>query len=603
MWVIINPGLSNERVLPLPEGISSIGRTEDNAFCSLHANISRRHAQLEREGERVLLVDLGSKNGTFVDNEQVEQRELRVGDSFRCGEISFRLTASAPEPRPAHTQELQTRFSSRSMEELLVQAPASGDAALKVRQAPPEDSRIAEKLQVLLKVSQLLSSPGPMDELLERILQLVFQILDVDRAVIFLVEPGSGALRPRVARLASGETPSGTFYSQQIIEYVRTHSVAAHFADTSQDSRLEGASSVLQQSIQASMCVPLKPRTEVLGVLYVDNRTQPHRFTGEDLEFLTAFANQAALSLENARLYETLDHRVSERTRELSEALERLRQTQRQLVAQEKLASLGMLTSGIAHEIKNPLTFINSFAEFSTELAEKLRGKMRQQAASVPAKALQELDGILLELQQNMGWIHQQGQRADKIIGSMLEHARGISGEPAQMDVNELVAESLKHAYDSFRLRHAGFQAALEVDYQPALPPVLMTPQRISRVVGNLIENACYALKARLKAHGGPFTPTLRISTREHEGMIEIRVRDNGCGIPTAVRERIFTPFFTTKPPGEGTGLGLSLSYDIIANEHGGALEFDSREGDYTEFVVRLPGKPLEVPEDMGSPA
>jgi two-component system NtrC family sensor kinase len=603
MWVIINPGLGNERALPLPEGISSIGRTEDNTFCSFHASISRRHAHLEREGERVLLVDLGSKNGTFVDNEQVEQRELRVGDSFRCGEISFRLTACAPEPRPAHTQGLQTRFSSRSMEELLVQAPAPGDAALKVRQAPPEDSRIAEKLQVLLKVSQLLSSPGPMDELLERILQLVFQILDVDRAAIFLVEPGSGALRPRVARLASGETPSGAFYSQQIIEYVRTHSVAAHFADTAQDSRLEGASSVLQQSIQASMCVPLKPRNEVLGVLYVDNRTQANRFTGEDLEFLTAFANQAAISLENARLYETLDHRVSERTRELSEALERLRQTQRQLVAQEKLASLGMLTSGIAHEIKNPLTFINSFAEFSSELVDKLRGKVRHQTASVPAEGRQELDGILVELQQNMEWIQQQGQRADQIISSMLEHARGTTGEPAQMDVNELVAESLKHAYDSFRLRHAGFQAALEVDYQPALPPVPMTPQRVSRVVGNLIENACYALQARLKALGEPFTPTLRISTREHGGMIEIRVWDNGGGIPEAVRERIFTPFFTTKPPGEGTGLGLSLSYDIIANEHGGALEFDSREGGYTEFVVKLPRKPLEVPEGMVSQA
>ncbi|MBN1204901.1 MAG: FHA domain-containing protein [Myxococcaceae bacterium] len=599
MWVIINPGLSTERVLPLPEGISCIGRTEDNTFWSLHASISRRHAQLEREGERVMLIDLGSKNGTFVNEERIERHELRSGDTFRCGEISFRIEARAREPKPAQTQGLQTRFSSRTMEELLVQEHAPGDLVLKVRQAPPVDSRTAEKLQVLLKVSQLLSSPVPIDELLERIIQLVFQILEVDRAAIFLVEPGSDALLPRVARLSSGEEPSGAFYSQQIIEYVRTHSVAALFADASQDSRLDGASSVVVQSIQASMCVPLKPRNEVLGVLYVDNRTQANRFTGEDLEFLTAFANQAAVSLENARLYETLDNRVNERTRELSEALERLRQTQRQLVAQEKLASLGLLTSGIAHEIKNPLTFINSFAEFSTELAQKLRGKMRQQAGSIPAEALQELDGVLLELQQNMGWIHQQGQRADAIISSMLQHARGTTGQLEQVDVNELAAEALQHAYESFRLRYAGFQAALEVDYQPALAPVLLTPQRVSRVIGNLVENACYALQARLKAQGGSFTPRLRISTREREGMIEIRIWDNGSGIPEAVREQLFTPFFTTRPPGEGTGLGLSLSYDIIANEHGGALEFDGREGDYTEFVVRLPRKQLEVARRM----
>jgi signal transduction histidine kinase len=591
MWLVMNPGLSTERVLPLPEGHSTIGRTEDNTFCSLHASISRRHAELVREGERVLLVDLGSKNGTFFNDERVERHPLRPGDTFRCGEIFFQLQAPDSEPKPAWTQPLRTRFSSHTMEDLLRPEHAPGEPVLKVRQATPEDSRTAEKLQVLLRVSQLLSSPGPIDKLLERIVQLVFQILEVDLAAIFLVEPGGGALLPRVARLSSGEEPSGSFYSQQIIEYVRTHSVAALFADTSRDSRLEGADSVLEQSILASVCVPLKPRDEVLGVLYVDNRTQANRFTQEDLEFLTAFANQAAVSLENARLYETLDNRVSERTRELSEALERLRQTQRQLVAQEKLASLGLLTSGIAHEIKNPLNFINNFAELSTELVEQLRGAL-QQAGTARAEAPQALDGLLRDLRQNLEWIVQQGQRADGIIRSMLEHSRGSAGQPARVDVNELVAEALQLTYDSFRLRYTGFQVALEADYQPALGTVLLTPQRVSRVIGNLVENACYALQARLQRQGGAFTPRLRLSTREHEGLIEIRVWDNGGGIPEAVRERIFTPFFTTRPPGEGTGLGLSLSYDIIANEHGGALEFNSQEGDFTEFIVRLPRKP-----------
>lgn len=306
MWLIMNPGLSTEQVLPLPEGTTTIGRTEENSVYVPHASLSRRHAQLERSGEQVVLTDLGSKNGTFVNKARVTRHTLSVGDSFRCGEVVFKLELPHGGPRPTRVQELKTRFSPAAMEELLVSEHTPGQTIIKLRQAPPVDSRAAEKLQVLLKVSQLLSSLGPIDELLERIIQLVFQILEVDRAAIFLVDPTSGELRPRVARLSSGAVPSGSFYSQQIIEYVRRRSVGALFADALQDPRLEGASSVLLQSIHASMCVPLKPHDEVLGVLYVDNLTQANRFTEEDLEFLTAFGNQAAIALESSMLSQRL---------------------------------------------------------------------------------------------------------------------------------------------------------------------------------------------------------------------------------------------------------------------------------------------------------
>ncbi|SEL15960.1 adenylate cyclase [Stigmatella aurantiaca] len=306
MWLILNPGLLTERVLPLPEGLTTIGRAEENSVYVPNASLSRRHAQLERQGEQIVLVDLKSKNGTFVDEARVERQVLRAGAAFRCGEVSFKLMRPASEPKPTYTQELQTRFSPGDMEELLLGTHTQGNSVLKLRQAPPSDGRAAEKLQVLLKVSQLLSSLGPIDELLERIIQLVFRILEVDRAAIFLVDPSDGTLRPRVARLSSGEVPSGDFYSHQIIEYVRTRSVAALFADALQDPRLEGASSVMVQSIHASMCVPLKPHDEVLGVLYVDNLSQSNRFTEEDLEFLTAFANQAAIALESSMLSQRL---------------------------------------------------------------------------------------------------------------------------------------------------------------------------------------------------------------------------------------------------------------------------------------------------------
>jgi adenylate cyclase len=306
MWLIMNPGLLTERVLPLPEGPTTIGRTEENSVCVLHASLSRRHALLERTGNQVVLIDQGSKNGTFVSEARVARCELRPGDSFRCGEVTFKLMAPASEPKPTHVQALKTRFSPAAMEDLLLEERTPGSSILKLRQVPTVDSRAAEKLQVLLKVSQMLSSLGPIDELLERIIQLVFRILEVDRAAIFLVDSTNGTLRPRVARTSSGEEPSGHFYSQQILDYVRERSVAALFADAQQDPRLEGASSVMLQSIHASMCVPLKPHNEVLGVLYVDNLTQANRFTQEDLEFLTAFANQAAIALESSMLSQRL---------------------------------------------------------------------------------------------------------------------------------------------------------------------------------------------------------------------------------------------------------------------------------------------------------
>jgi adenylate cyclase len=309
MQLIIHPGTQDEQIVELPpEGSVIVGRTEESTVRVLHKSLSRKHARLELDGGRILLQDLDSKNGTFVNEARVERCELREGDSFRCGDVRFRLASSSAAPgweaEPLRVQPLQTRYSI-TMDELLEPAAHAGSgSALKVRQGGQADGAGA-KLQVLLQVSQLLGSPLPIEELLERILQLAFQILEVDRAALLLKDAG-GALRPRVARLASGETPRGPFYSQHIVDYVHTHNVAALFADARLDPRLGTASSVFQQSIRASMCAPLKGRHEGLGVLYVDNLSRPHGFTSEDLEFLTAFANQAAVALENSLLYRQL---------------------------------------------------------------------------------------------------------------------------------------------------------------------------------------------------------------------------------------------------------------------------------------------------------
>jgi adenylate cyclase len=314
MLLIIHPGQLDERVLEMPDGPVTIGRSEDNTVCVLHGSLSRAHARLEREGERVTLHDLKSRNGTFVVGStpqqelRVERYELKVGDSFRCGHVRFKLMPSPREHQaelsPTQVQQLRTRFSPVSMDELLSRPfeQSEGSSALKVKRSGAND-----KLQVLLKISQLLSSPGSIEALMERILDLVFQIMEVDRATLLLVDPATGKLRPRVMRSAKGELPSGSFYSQRIVDYVRTNSVAALFSDARVDPRLNDAASVVLQSIRSSMCSPLKPRDEVLGVLYVDNQSRANGFTQEDLEFLTAFANQAAIAIDNSMLAQRLE--------------------------------------------------------------------------------------------------------------------------------------------------------------------------------------------------------------------------------------------------------------------------------------------------------
>jgi len=315
----MNPGTPSEQSFGLPEGSTTIGRTEESTICVLHKSLSRRHARLERAGERILLVDLSSKNGTFVDELRIERRELSVGMSFRCGEVAFKLSDSAsaepPALEPTQVQSLRTRFSAESMDTLVQRRTDSQvGSVLKVRSSGSVERAAQDKLQVLLKVSQLLSSPGPIESLLERILQLVFQILEVDRAAVLLVDPASGQLRSRVAQTASGEQPTGPFYSQHIVDYVDQNSVAALFSDARLDPRLDTAVSVHLQSICSSMCAPLKPGNDVLGVLYVDNLSRVNGFTQEDLEFLTAFANQAAIALENSRLRQRLEEEAVLRT-------------------------------------------------------------------------------------------------------------------------------------------------------------------------------------------------------------------------------------------------------------------------------------------------
>ena len=271
-------------------------------------------------------------------------------------------------------------------------------------------------------------------------------------------------------------------------------------------------------------------------------------------------------------------------------ALKELNTMQASLLHAQKMAALGQLTAGIAHEIKNPLNFVNNFAGLSVELLDELKETAAPAIVGLADDERADVDEIVGMLTSNLEKIAEHGRRADGIVKSMLEHSRGGSGERREVDLNGLVEEALNLAYHGARAQDQNFNIFLERDFDRALAPIELAPQEMTRVFLNLFGNGFYAANKRQKEGGDPkFKPILTASTHDRGEAVEIRIRDNGTGIPPEIRDKLFQPFFTTKPTGEGTGLGLSISYDIVVQQHGGTIAVDSRFGEFTEFAIRLP--------------
>jgi signal transduction histidine kinase len=313
-------------------------------------------------------------------------------------------------------------------------------------------------------------------------------------------------------------------------------------------------------------------------------RQVPGPFTGRQIGLVQTFADQAVIAIENVRLFEE----VQARTQELAKSLEDLRTAQDRLVQTEKLASLGQLTAGIAHEIKNPLNFVNNFSALSVELTDELNDLLK--AAEVFEDIRKEVDELTTLLKENLAKVVQHGKRADSIVKNMLLHSRDGSGEHRPSDVNALVEESLNLAYHGARAEKSRFNVTIERDLDPDAGKIEVFPQEITRVLLNLISNGFYAVDKRKAENGdGAFDPVVKAATRGLPAHVEIRIRDNGTGIPPEVKEKMFNPFFTTKPAGEGTGLGLSMSHDIVVKQHGGTIDVETVPGEFTEFKITLP--------------
>ena len=363
----------------------------------------------------------------------------------------------------------------------------------------------------------------------------------------------------------------------------------AHQGRTMQIANTEDAPRVRDlaraRGFRSMLFVPLMSDRVPVGYIGV-TRVATGSFADHHVQLLQTFADQAVIAISNVRLF----NEVQERTRELSQSLDDLRAAQDRLVQTEKLASLGQLTAGIAHEIKNPLNFVNNFSALSAELV----GELDEALAPIALDHKTRLDVSELTsmLKSNLEKVVQHGKRADSIVKNMLLHSREGSGEHRAADINALVEESLNLAYHGARAEKSGFNITIRHDLDPAAGAAELYPQEVTRALLNLMSNGIYAATKRKTETGDEtFEPILSATTKGLGNAVEIRIRDNGTGIPSEVKERMFNPFFTTKPTGEGTGLGLSMSHDIIVKQHGGRIDVETEPGVFTEFIVTLPRK------------
>ncbi len=385
----------------------------------------------------------------------------------------------------------------------------------------------------------------------------------------------------------------------QIIAFLREHPIRAgretftgrvmlsgevvHLSDVLADPEYSFGDAPRIGNYRAALGVPLLRLGQVEGVFALA-RPEPEPFSRRQIEMVQAFADQAVIAIENVRLF----NQVQSRTQELAASLDDLRKTQDRLIQSEKLASLGQLTAGIAHEIKNPLNFVNNFSGLSRELLEELRELLAK--APLDARMREEADDLIAMVGSNLDKVAQHGGRADSIVKNMLLHSREGSGERASVNVNAMVEEALNLAYHGARAEKPGFSVTIAKSFDPNAGAAELFPQEITRVLLNLVSNSLYATTIRKQREANPdYEPTLAASTRNLGDRVEIVIRDNGTGIPDDVRAKMFNPFFTTKPAGEGTGLGLSLSHDIVVKQHGGTIEVATEPGAFAQFTIQLP--------------
>ncbi len=331
---------------------------------------------------------------------------------------------------------------------------------------------------------------------------------------------------------------------------------------------------------KSMLVLVIRVENRVEAFLILENLNREHAFEAKDLSFIRNAKEHIISAFIRTRILE-----------DLKLTLQNLKETQDQLVQSEKLASLGALIAGIAHEIQNPLNFVNNFSSLSAELADELLNFLKELKETLSPDKYADIEEVIGMIKGNVQKIHDHGKRAESIVKGMLQHSRGKTGEYEQVEINNLVSEYVNLAYHGMRAKDKNFNTSIKTNLDPMVGKASIIPQDLSRVILNIVNNSCYALDEKVKKHYPGYSPEVVVSTKKINDKIEISIRDNGTGIPDHVREKIFNPFFTTKPTGQGTGLGLSMSFDIVTQIHKGKLEVKSSEGEFTEFIITIPEK------------
>lgn len=467
--------------------------------------------------------------------------------------------------------------------------------------ATSASSNTALDLASVLKASLSIASQVKYDDLLKKLMHITIENAGAERGCLLLNKGGELSL---VAEGITGSDAIEKFpfiplaeakiVPHSILNFCLRSEESVVVNDAFNEDRFSSDQFISENKIRSILCLPITYKGGISGLIYLENRLLKGVFNKNRIELLEMLSGQIGISIENAILYENLEEKVLERTKEIEKAYIELKAAQAQLIQSEKMASLGELTAGIAHEIQNPLNFVNNFSELSNELLDEMKIELE-------SNNKEEAFAIVEDVKQNLIKILHHGKRADAIVKGMLQHTRSSSGAKEPTDLNALAGEYLRLAYHGLRAKDKSFNAKLKTDFDDSIGSIKIIPQEIGRVILNLITNAFYAVnekRSTLEPEGpSKYEPTVTVTTSRiisHEaGKSEMRlsVEDNGNGIPEKILDKIFQPFFTTKPAGEGTGLGLSLSYDIV-KAHGGVLNVETRSGEGTIFRITIPYLP-----------
>jgi len=541
----------------LSTGEITIGRDPLNNIVLPDRRVSRHHARISSHGEEYVVEDIGSVNGTFVNNDEIKKQTLKLGDELKVGStvISFLSVSDSGEMRHDESRPRVKLVREEEAPSGITIEMTVDPKKLKVIKPEFDKSDVAtiekayKRLMILYRVSHDLSAVVELPKLLDKMLELAIEIMNADRGFVMFLDEETGDLSLQSSCTKEGASQDEEIaFSKTIAQQVIKTGESVLTSDALKDDRFKNAESIVAHGIRATMCVPIKFKEEILGIMNLDSMGTTVSFTKDDLELLTAISNQAAAAIENAKLFEGL-----------KKANVELKDQQAQLIEAEKLSAVGQLASGVAHEINNPMTSILGYSSLSLKRLSEGRTSEKD----------------FKEYQEFLQIIEDEANRCQHIVKSLLQFSRRQKGDMAQVQVNDVVEAALTIS----RFHIKGTRIEVKNELATNLPKVNADANQLQQVFLNMIVNAKDAMEK-----GG----TLTISTKQEDKFVVTRFADTGCGVPEDKMDEIFKPLYTSKEEGKGTGLGLSISHDIV-ERHGGVIEVESQLNKGTTFIIKLP--------------